>query len=201
MQSSSTPGSNSRIVLAIVLSISLLTTGCKTDWISIALADLPVLTQMALNIGTIATTLQSGRQISSADAAAIENISAQACRDLNLLQSLYNEYKSNPAASTLQTIRNVIADLQHNLPTLLQAAHFGNAALSLRIGAAVDLILATVASIAALIPQSSMRPAAQTVEHATTAIPRARDLKRQWNQQICTRDSDLDFSSVGCTVR
>ena len=201
MQSSSTPVVNSRIVLAIVLSISLLATGCNADWISIALADLPVLTQMALNIGTIATTLQSGRQISSADAAAIENISTQAGRDLNLLQSLYNEYKANPSASTLQKIWNVIADIQHSLPALLQAAHFGNEALSVRIGAGVNLILTTVASMSALIPQSSMRTAAQTIEHPPAAIPRARDLKRQWNQQVCTRNSDLDFSSVGCTLR
>ena len=53
----------SKAVLAIVLSISLLATGCSAQWIRVALADLPVLTQMALNIGTIVTTLQSGRQI------------------------------------------------------------------------------------------------------------------------------------------
>jgi hypothetical protein len=38
---------------------------------------LPVLIQMALNISTIVTTLQSGQQISAAEAAAIQNISAQ----------------------------------------------------------------------------------------------------------------------------
>ena len=47
--------SKSKTVLAILLSISLLATGCSAQWISIALADLPVLTQMALNIGTIIT--------------------------------------------------------------------------------------------------------------------------------------------------
>jgi hypothetical protein len=35
----------------------------------------------------------------------IKNISAQASRDLNLLQSLYNEYKANPSSATLQKIR------------------------------------------------------------------------------------------------
>ena len=111
--------SKSRIVLAIVLSISLLATGCSAQWISIALADLPVLTQMALNIGTLITTLQSGQHISAADAAAIQNISAQASKDLNLLESLYNEYKSNPNASALQKIQNVIADINQSLPALL----------------------------------------------------------------------------------
>ncbi len=104
------------------MSISLLATACSAQWISVALADLPVLTQMALNIGTIITTLQSGQQISAMDAAAIQNISAQASKDLNLLESLYNQYKSNPSASGLQKIQTVIADINQNLPALLQAA-------------------------------------------------------------------------------
>src|ERR1700678_3802990 len=98
--------SKSRMVLAIVLSISLIATGCSAQWISVALADLPVLTQMALNIGTIITTLESGQQISPGEAAAIQNISAQAGKDLNLLATLYNEYKANPTASALQKIQS-----------------------------------------------------------------------------------------------
>ena len=61
---------------------------------SVDLADLPVLIQMALNISTIVTTLQSGQQISAAEAAAIQNISAPASNDLNLgdaLQPIQNE--------------------------------------------------------------------------------------------------------------
>ena len=97
--------SKSRTVLAIVLSISLLATGCSAQWLSIALADLPMLTQMALNIGTIVATLESGKQISAADAAAIQNISVQASKDLNLLATLYNEYKTDPSATTLEKIQ------------------------------------------------------------------------------------------------
>jgi hypothetical protein len=88
-----------------VLSISLIATGCSAQWMSVALADLPVLIQMALNISTIVTTLQSGQQISAAEAAAIQNISAQASKDLNMLATLYNEYKTNPSASALQKIQ------------------------------------------------------------------------------------------------
>jgi hypothetical protein len=207
MKSSSNPIlssiSKSKTVLAIVLSISLVATGCSAQWISIALADLPVLTQMALNIGTIITTLQSGKQISSADAAAIQNISAQASKDLNLLETLYNEYQANPSASALQKIQSVIADINQSLPALLQAAHLGDPVLSARIAAGVNLILTTVASFAALIPQTSARPTAQKVARQAVAIPKATDLKKQWNQQVCgpTSDSALDFSTAGCTVR
>jgi len=195
--------SKSRIVLAIILSISLLATGCSAQWIGIALADLPVLTQMALNIGTIITTLQSGQQISASDAAAIQNISAQASGDLNLLQSLYNEYKSNPSASALQKIQSVIADINQSLPALLQAAHLGDPVLSARVAAGVNLILTTVASFAALIPQTSAQLISLRVAHAALAIPKVNDLKKQWNQQVCgpTGNSALDFTATGCALK
>ena len=54
--------SMSRIMLSVVLSISLIATGCSAQWISVALADLPVLTQMALNLAALAATLQTGKQ-------------------------------------------------------------------------------------------------------------------------------------------
>src|SRR5277367_3817924 len=195
--------SKSRTVLAIVLSVSLVATGCSAQWLSIALADLPVLTQMALNIGTIITTLESGKQISAAEAAAIQGISAQASKDLNLLATLYNQYKANPSASTLQKIESVIADTNQNLPALLEAAHISDPVLSARVTAGVNLILTTVASFASLMPLTSARPMAQKATRQAFVIPKASDLKKQWNQQVCgpTSNSALDFSSAGCAVR
>jgi hypothetical protein len=199
--------SKSRTVLAIVLLISLIATGCSAQWISIALADLPALTQMALNLGTIITTLESGQQISPTEAAAIQNISAQASKDLNLLATLYNQYKASPSTSTLQKIQSVIADINQTLPALLQAAHIGDPVLSARVTAGVNLILTTVASFATLIPQTAASSAAQPPAREATrqqvAIPKASDLKKQWNQQVCgpTNNSALDFSTAGCAVR
>jgi hypothetical protein len=197
------PISKSRTILAIVLSISLIATGCSAQWISVALADLPVLIQMALNIGTFVTTLQSGQQISATEAAAIQNISAQASKDLNLLATLYNDYKTNPSAGTLQKIQGVIADIDQNLPALLQASHIGNPVLSARVTAGVNLILITVASFAALMPQTAALSSSQKVAHSAPTIPKASDLKKQWNQQVCgpTSNSPLDFRTTGCTVR
>jgi hypothetical protein len=199
--------SKSRTILAIVLSISLITTGCSAQWISIALADLPALTQMALNLGTIIATLQSGQQINPTEAAAIQNISAQASKDLNLLATLYNEYKANPSASVLQKIQSAIADINQSLPALLQAAHISDPVLSVRVTAGVNLILTTVARFAMLIPQTAASSAAQpAVREATrqqVAIPTVSDLKKQWNQQVCgpTSNPALDFGAAGCMVR
>jgi hypothetical protein len=199
--------SKSRTILAIVLSISLIATGCSAQWISIALADLPALTQMALNLGTIITTLESGQQISPTEAAAIQNISAQASKDLNLLATLYNQYKANPSASVLHKIQSAIADINQSLPALLQAAHISDPVLSVRVTAGVNLILTTVASFATLIPQtaasSAAQPAAREATRQQVAIPEVSDLKKQWNQQVCgpTNNSALNFSAAGCTVR
>jgi hypothetical protein len=207
MKSSSNPIlssiSKSKTVLAIVLSISLLATGCSAQWLSIALADLPVLIQMALNIGTIITTFESGQQISAAEAAAIQNISAQASKDLNLLATLYNDYKANPSASALQKIQSVIADINQSLPALLQAAHISDPVLSARVTAGVNLILTTVASFATLIPQTSTQLVAAKMTRQQIAIPKASDLKKQWNQQVCgpAINSALNFGTAGCLVR
>lgn len=175
--------SMNRILLAVVLSISLVATGCSTQWISVALADLPVLTQMALNIAALVATLRAGKQLTPAEALAIQNISAEASKDLTLLHSLYNSYKTSPSSDTLQRIETLIQDTNQNLPALLQAAHIGDPALSARITAAVNLILTSVSSFGSLIPQAPS-PTSKTARR-NTVIPHPKDLKRQWNQQVC----------------
>ena len=175
--------SKSNILLILALAIAIAATGYSAQWINIALQDLPVLTQMSLNIATLVSTLASGKQASAADLAVIQNISAQASRDLNLLQTLYGEYKANPSSTTLAKIQNVISDLNQNLPTLLQSAHISNAVLSARVTAAVNLILTTVNSFASLMPQPHALASARA---STRSLPRPKDLKQQWSQQVCT---------------
>jgi hypothetical protein len=182
--------------------VALITTGCSAQWISVALADLPVLAQMALNIASLVTALQSGQQMNPAEAAAIQNISAEAGRDLNLLQSLYNQYKANPDAATLQKIEDEINAINQNLPALLQTARISNPALNGRVTAAVNLILATVDSFAALIPQKT-GAVSRRVERRQISIPSAKELKRQWNQQVCapTGNVALDGALARCEIR
>ena len=172
-----------RIALVFVWSISLIATGCSAQWISVALADLPVLSQMALNIAALVATLQSGKQLTPAEALAIQNISAEASKDLTLLQALYNAYKAHPSADALQKIESMIQETNQELPALLQAAHINDPALSARISAAVNLILTSVSSFASLIPQASS--ATRKIARQNIIIPQPTDLKRQWNQQVC----------------
>lgn len=174
---------HSKSLLALVLAISIAATGCSAQWINIALQDLPVLTQMALNITTLVGTF-SGKPQSTADLAVIQNISGQASRDLNLLLTLYNEYKANPNDATLARIGDAITAINQHLPALLEAAHISDPLLTARVTAAVNLILVTVNNFAALIPSK------QPVKARKLAgpLPTASDLKRQWNQQVCAPD-------------
>jgi hypothetical protein len=174
--------STSRIVLSVVLSISLITTACNAQWLNVALTDLPVLTQMALNIATLVATLQSGQQIDPAEITAVQNISAEASRDLSLLQSLYNEYKANPNANSLQNIQNTIDKITQSLPVLLQSAHVSDPTTAARLSAGVNLILTTVSSISALMPQKAPSTSQAVVK---ITVPNAKELKKQWNQQVC----------------
>jgi len=194
--------SRSKAALVVLLSLSLFATGCSAQWISVALADLPVLVQMALNIGTVVTTLESGKQLTSAEAAAIQNISTQASKDLNLLQALYSQYKATPNASTLQKIQSAIADMNQNLPALLQASHVSDPVVAARITAGVNLILSTVNSFAALMPQATAPTQAQAAA-SKAPIPHAADLKKQWNQQVCgpSGAATLDSSLASCPVK
>jgi hypothetical protein len=192
--------SKSKVLLALVLTITIAATGCSAQWLNIALQDLPVLTQMALNIATLVSAMASGQPASAADTAVIRNISAQASRDLNLLQMLYGEYKASPNGVTLQKVQSAISDLNQNLAALLESAHISNPTLSARVTAAVNLILTTINSFAALMPQSS---ASTSRKASATPPPGAKDLKKQWNQQVCapTGDPAMDGAFAHCVLR
>jgi len=169
---------------------------------NVALADLPALTQMALNIATLVTTLQSGKPIDPAEITAVQNISAEASRDLSLLQSLYNEYKANPNATTLQKIQDTITLITQGLPVMLQSAHLSDPVTAARVSAGVNLILTTVSTFAALMPQARSTPS--TAEATLTiAIPSAKEFKQEWNQQVCgpTANSTSHAAIAACVVR
>jgi len=197
----------SKTLLVILLSASLLATGCSPQWISAALADLPLLTQMALNIGTLVTTLQTGNQISSNDAAAIRNLSNETSKDLNLLRTLYDEYQANPGDASIQKIQSAITAMNQNLPSLLLAAHIGNPVVSARISAAVNLILTTVDGFAQLVPPAGGAPrsklAAIRMGGKKASIPKADSLKNEWNHQVCgpSGKPPLDEAFAACNLK
>jgi hypothetical protein len=179
-----------KAVLVAVLCVAMLATGCTGQWISVALADLPVLAQMALNIATLAAAL-NGKQPSARELSAIQNISNTAQSELSSLQALYNQYKANPETSTLQKIQTAIVEIQQQLPLQLQAAHISDPALAAKVTAAVNLILSTVQSFAALMPAAAATP--HVVTARTASLPRASELKTRWNGEVCSADANCQL--------
>lgn len=170
------------VAVALVCS----TVACNANWIQVAIADLPVLVQMALNITTLASALKTGQAPDAAQTAAIQHISEEAQRDLALLQTLYDQYEANPSTGTQQKIEEVIALTSTNLPALLQAAHIKDPELNARVGAAVGLILNTVRSFALLIPHPVV-PAVAAMKAqvgAKVKIANASELKKSWNRDV-----------------
>lgn len=200
----------SKVLLAAVLIFTISSIGCSTQWTNLALADLPVLVQMGLNIATFTNSLNLDGQVSPAEAAEIQRISDEATRDLSLLQTLCREYKARPSNTNLSRIQNAIADLQRNLPALLHAAHIGNPTLAARVTSAVTLIQSTIASFAALIAGNA---AAQAHLRERTATPAAQgrqdlsvirptELKKQWNTHVCTPSGGPTRPALAsCTIK
>ena len=191
-----------KCVLAAALAASLIAVGCSTRWISVALEDLPVLTEMALNIATVVATLQTEKQVSLPESAAIQNISAEASRDLNLLQTLCNDYKQKADAGTLKEIQTTIATINTSLPSMLQAARISDPVLLTRVSAAVNLIVSTVNTFATLMPQAKPSTSQKSAT-AKAGIPNAGQLRTSWNRQVCapTGRPEMDSAFARCPVR
>jgi hypothetical protein len=189
-----------KLVLTCVLCLALIATGCSAEWINVALADLPVLTQMALNIASLVRTGSSGEAPDASEAEAIRNVSGEAIKDLVLMQQLYQSYKANPSVDNIRKIQNVITALNRNLPALFETSHIKNPALSTRVSVAVNLILTTVNTFAALIPENTVHAAKQSTGERQLAVSGPKDLKRQWNQQVCSTETD-DSASSSCPLQ
>ena len=169
-----------RASLCFVISAALVLAGCSTSWIKTALADLPVITQVALNIASIVAAAQGKGQAGAAVTTQIQNISSQVKSDLTLVQNLIDTYQSAPAASraTLLTqISTSLADAQTNLKSILTAVHVDNAALQATIVAAVGVAVTTLVSIESLIPA----PKGTVNASAPIKPPSSSQLKREFN--------------------
>jgi len=163
--------------LSIVLAATLVIAGCSTSWINIALADLPVITQVALNIASIVA--QSG-VADSQTATQIQSVSNEVKADLTLVQSLIESYQSSPAtqrATILAQINTALSSAQGNFQAILAAAHVKDPALQATITGAVSIALSTLVAIQSLVPAPS-----GAVKASRPIKPMsAKELKKEFN--------------------
>jgi hypothetical protein len=174
--------------LCTFLSAALILAGCSTSWINVALADLPVITEVAVNIASLVAADPNGSAsgANSAAAAEVQTIANQVKSDLALVQSLVSSYQSATAAqkpAVVQKISAALADVQTNLNAILTAVHVNDAALQATITAAVGVAVTTVASIESLLPASPAPVSAPATAKASSGSrpPSAKQLKKQFN--------------------
>ena len=142
-------------VLAVAMSAVLIVAGCSTSWIQIALNDLPVLTQIAVNIASILAVAQKQATVDPNTANQIQAVSSQIQAGLTTVQNLITSYQSAPAASKatiLGQIDTALGAVQGQLNNILQVAHIANPQLQATVTGAVTLALATIVAIQSLVP-------------------------------------------------
>lgn len=143
---------------AIALSAAMVVTACNTSWISTALADLPVLVQIAENIAAIVGAAQ-GQAGNSQTAAEIQAAAATAKTGLLAIQALVNSYDAAPAAQKSDILGRIDAGLtavQSNLQQILTAARVLNPQLQATITGIVTLAQGTLLAIQTLVPSQKV---------------------------------------------
>lgn len=186
-----------KALLAATLAFCLCLTACTDKWIQVALADLPIITQMAINIGSLASVVRNGPDADPNASVAITRLSDEAKAKLQLLQKLINEYQANPSEGVLQQIRNTIALISNNLPELLAAIHIKNGELAQRISIGVGIVLATVSSLGALLPGGG------AVAAKAGPPPSPKELKARWNREVAaasTGNAALNAALTGAQI-
>jgi hypothetical protein len=168
--------------LAFILAFAMITTGCSASWISVAVADLPVLVQIATSILGIVAAAQGKGAVDPAMAAQVQSVGKEVQTDLQNLQALVDAYKAAPAASkpaVLADIQKGLGALQGQLSSVLSAFHVKDAALQATIAGAVGLALSTVLAIQSLLPPT---PAAKAL--APVKPLSASQLKAAYNHNV-----------------
>lgn len=161
--------------LAIALSVAMIVTACNTSWISTALADLPVLVQIAENIAAIVAAAQ-GQAGNTQTTAEIQAVAGTAKTGLLAIQALVNSYNSAPAAqraTILGQIDTGIASVGANLQQILTACRVLNPQLQATITGIVTLAQGTLLAIQTLVPSPKVGAAPLPQRPPTPAALRA----------------------------
>jgi hypothetical protein len=200
-------------VLAVVLCMTLVWSGCSTDWIKEAEQIVAALIPAAANLVTLVAALQ-GNSVSASDLQLVQNTGAQAAADLQVIQSLIAAYAKADEASKagiLNRIQNAIAAVQANLQGVLPGLHIKDAATQTKITAVVGILLSEVQSLAVVVPlvaQPATRkiPALAAKSAASTGHPRvplsASAFVKSYNSTLTakTGNAGLDRTTAGLEI-
>lgn len=146
-------------VLPIAAGLTLTTTGCNTNWIDTAIADLPTAVDIATSLLGIVTVATGNGTLDASIAALISTGATAVKAGLITLEALINDYKAAPSSSILDKIDAALTDLQTNLASILQISGIKNQALQVTIATAVGLAIATISAIQLLVPAAPVSSA------------------------------------------
>jgi len=161
--------------VAIALSAAMVVTACNTSWISTALADLPVLVQIAENIAAIVAAAQ-GQAGNPQVAAQIQAVADTAKTGLQTIQALVNSYNAAPSAqkaTILGRIDTGLTAVQANLQQILSSARLLNPQLQATITGIVTLAEGTLLAIQTLVPAAKAGPKAAQLQPPSPAALKA----------------------------
>lgn len=163
-------------------------TGCDTSWINTAVADIPVIVQIADSLVAVAATASGNAAVTPAAIAAVNVGAAAAKAALTTLQQLITAYSAQKTPTTLSTIDVTLTTIEGNLNGILTAFHVDDANLQTAITSGVALALSTIAAIQLLVPAASTatarRMAAAQVLKTKIVILTPEQIKSQFNAVI-----------------
>jgi hypothetical protein len=198
-----------KALIATVLAATLMLSACSTAWIGEAEQIVEALIPAVANLVTLVATLQ-GKSVTAADLQTIQNAGAQAGADLQLMQSLINQYQKADAAAQpglLNEIQAAMNAVQTTLNGLLPALHIKDVATQAKITAVVGLLISEVESMAAIVPLVNLTasPAMMTmaVKQAKKQPPlTAEEFVSSFNASMTakTGNAELDQAAAGLRV-
>lgn len=182
------------LAIAMVLALCLVPACNSATWLSQLQQYLPVALEATQGILQILATTGVLSAPTETQAQAVEK---QVVQGLTLLcgtnpskpgscapGSLVGTYQANAAAGTLAQINATLSAVQTNLNQLLILAHVGNATTQATIEAAVGLVVTTLASIQAAIPQAAAAVAAGKAPSAAQMPWSVSGFKNNFNQVV-----------------
>jgi hypothetical protein len=182
-------------ILAIVLSVALVGSGCNTSWLNTAIADLPIVINILTSVLKIVAIAQ-GKGVDSAMVKEVQDIGNQATQDLTTAQKLINDYKAASAADKPGVLKKIDAALsaaQTELQGILTAFHVKDNATQTAISVGIGLAVTTVEAIISLLPPapSTGMPTARAATRAPAHKPdKPEDLKAKYNAIVSANFPD-----------
>ena len=150
--------------------------GCTTNWIDVAIADLPVIVGIADQVVAIVGIADPG--LDPSVSALIKIAALAASSGLAELKVLITDYNTNPSATLLGKIKAAVLAIQKNFTDIVaQFSNITSSKLVATLAQAGSLALSVLSAILALLPASGVMLSKGSPHKLLTA----KEIKSQFN--------------------